>query len=372
MAEQTAERQTPPPPPPAPRRGRFALPERIPVRGTILVLLSIAIVLGVILGTVSTLRTGRFTGANWVDLIINGVARGSVYALIALGYTLVYGILFMINFAHGEVFMAGAFTALFAAFALAEHGVLNTNPILSIGILFVVSMITSMTVGIVLERVAYRPLRGAPRLVPLITAIGASLFLQYTFRGLYGAQARAYPRINILEGTWTIFGADVARTQVVVILGALLLMVGLNLFIARTRTGRSMRAVGEDKEIASLMGINVDRTIVTTFAIAGLLAGAAGILYIFLFNQVIFTMGFFPGIKAFTAAVLGGIGSILGAAIGGLLLGIFEAVGPILFLTGAGIDSPNQLQPVVAFGILVLVLIFRPGGLLGAPEEKRA
>jgi branched-chain amino acid transport system permease protein len=372
MAEQTAERQTPPPPPPAPRRGRFALPERIPVRGTILVLLSIAIILGVVLGTASTLRTGRFTGANWVDLIINGVARGSVYALIALGYTLVYGILFMINFAHGEVFMAGAFTALFAAFALAEHGVLDTNPVLSIGILFVVSMITSMTVGIVLERVAYRPLRGAPRLVPLITAIGASLFLQYTFRGLYGAQARAYPRINILEGSWTIFGTDVARTQVVVILGALLLMVGLNLFIARTRTGRSMRAVGEDKEIASLMGINVDRTIVTTFAIAGLLAGAAGILYIFLFNQVIFTMGFLPGIKAFTAAVLGGIGSILGAAIGGLLLGIFEAVGPILFLTGAGIDSPNQLQPVVAFGILVLVLIFRPGGLLGAPEEKRA
>ena len=335
-------------------------------------ILSIAIVLGVTLGTASTLRTGRFTGANWVDLIINGVARGSVYALIALGYTLVYGILFMINFAHGEVFMAGAFTALFAAFALAEHGVLNTNPILSIGILLVVSMITSMTVGIVLERVAYRPLRGAPRLVPLITAIGASLFLQYTFRGLYGAQARAYPRIDILEGSWTIFGTVVARAQVVVILGALALMVGLYLFIARTRTGRSMRAVGEDKEIASLMGINVDRTIVTTFAIGGLLAGAAGILYVFLFNQVIFTMGFFPGIKAFTAAVLGGIGSILGAAIGGLLLGIFEAVGPILFLTGAGIDSPNQLQPVVAFGILVLVLIFRPGGLLGAPEEKRA
>jgi branched-chain amino acid transport system permease protein len=374
MAEQTAEREAAPtpPPPPTPRRSRFALPEHFPVRGTILVILSIAIVLGVTLGTISTLRTGRFTGANWIDLVINGIARGSVYALIALGYTLVYGILFMINFAHGEVFMAGAFTALFAAFALAEHGVLNSNPILSIGILFLVSMVTSMAVAVTLERVAYRPLRGAPRLVPLITAIGASLFLQYTFRGLYGAQARAYPRINIMEGSWTIFGANIARAQVVVILGALLLMVGLYLFIARTRTGRSMRAVGEDKEIASLMGINVDRTIVTTFAIGGLLAGAAGILFVFLFNQVIFTMGFFPGIKAFTAAVLGGIGSIAGAAIGGLLLGIFEAVGPILFLTGAGIPSPNQLQPVVAFGILVLVLIFRPGGILGAPEEKRA
>jgi branched-chain amino acid transport system permease protein len=374
MAERTAEREAAPtpPPPPTPRRGRFALPEHFPVRGTILVILSIAIVLGVTLGTISTLRTGRFTGANWIDLFINGVARGSVYALIALGYTLVYGILFMINFAHGEVFMAGAFTALFAAFALNEHGVLNSSPILSIGILFLVSMVTSMVIAITLERVAYRPLRGAPRLVPLITAIGASLFLQYTFRGLYGANARAYPRINILEGSWTLFGANVARTQVVVILGALALMIGLYLFIARTRTGRSMRAVGEDKEIASLMGINVDRTIVTTFAIGGFLAGAAGILYVFLFNQVIFTMGFFPGIKAFTAAVLGGIGSITGAAIGGLLLGVAEAVGPILFLTGAGIDSPNQLQPVVAFGILVLVLIFRPGGILGAPEEKRA
>src|SRR5919108_866549 len=148
MAERTAEREAAPtpPPPPTPRRGRFALPEHFPVRGTILVILSIAIVLGVTLGTISTLRTGRFTGANWIDLFINGVARGSVYALIALGYTLVYGILFMINFAHGEVFMAGAFTALFAAFALNEHGVLNSSPIPSIGILFLVSMVTSMVI----------------------------------------------------------------------------------------------------------------------------------------------------------------------------------------------------------------------------------
>jgi branched-chain amino acid transport system permease protein len=361
MEEGTAESQPPPPPPPAPRRRRLSLPERLPVRGTILVLLSIAILLGVILGTVSTLRTGRFSAENWIDLLVNGVARGSVYALIAVGYTLVYGILFFINFAHGEVFMAGAYTALFAAFALAEHGVLNANPILSIVIILIVSMATSVTVAVLLERVVYRPLRGAPRLVLLITAIGASIFLQYTFRGLYGPQARAYPRISILEGRWTIFGTDVARTQVVVIVGALLLMVGLYLFIARTKTGRSMRAVGEDKEIASLMGINVDRTIVTTFALGGLLAGVAGILYVFLFSKVFFTMGVLPGIKAFTAAVLGGIGSFLGAAIGGLLLGVFEAIGPDLFLTGAAVPSPNQLQPVVAFAILVLVLIFRPG-----------
>ena len=365
MAERSAQRHAQPPPPPAPPRGRLSLPERLPVRRTILVLLSIAILLGVILGTVSTLRTGRFTTGNWIDLVINGVSRGSVYALIAVGYTLAYGMLFIINFPHGEVFMAGAYTALFAALALAEHGLLNANPVVSIIILLLVSMATSVIVAILLERVAYRPLRGAPRVVLLITAIGASLFLQYSFRGLYGAQARPYPRITILNGTWTIFGSDLARTQVVVILGALFLMVGLYLFIARTKTGRSIRAVGEDKEIASLMGINVDRTIVTTFAIGGLLAGVAGILYVLLFSKVIFTMGSFTGIKAFTAAVLGGIGSILGAGIGGLLLGVFETIGPDLFLTGAGVPAPNQLQPVVAIATLVLVLIFRPRGILG-------
>jgi branched-chain amino acid transport system permease protein len=372
MKEDTREAAPPTEPPSGTRRRVSFLPERIPVRKAILVVLSIAIVAGVTMGTAATINEGRFTGANWRAFVINGVARGSVYALIALGYTLVYGILFMINFAHGEVFMSGAFTAFFAAAALAEHDVLNTNPILSIGVILLVSMLTSTAVAVLLERIAYRPLRGAPRLVPLITAIGASLFLQYTFRGLYGASSRAYPRIEILSGNWTILGSPVAKTQVVVILGALLLMTGLYLFIARTKTGRAMRAVGEDKEIASLMGIDVDRTIVTTFAIGGMLAGAAGILYIFLFNQVIFTMGFVPGIKAFTAAVLGGIGSITGAAIGGLLLGLLEAIGPVLFLSGAGVPSPNQLQPVIAFGILVLVLIFRPGGILGSPDEKRA
>jgi branched-chain amino acid transport system permease protein len=365
-----SKRQSPVPQP-ARRRGRLLSLERLPLRGTILALLSIAIVVGVTLGTASTLQAGRFTGANWIDLVINGVARGSVYALIALGYTLVYGILFFINFAHGEVFMAGAFTAFFAAVALAEHGMLNASPILSILILLLVSMATSTMVALLLYRVAYRPLRGAPRLVLLIAAIGASIFLQYTFRGLYGSSARPYPRINILDGAWTIFGADVPRDQLVVILGALALMVCLYLFIARTKTGRSIRAVGEDKETASLMGINVDRTIVTTFAIGGLLAGVAGILYVFMFSKVIFTMGFFPGIKAFIAAALGGLGSILGAAIGGLLLGIIEAVGPFLFLTGADVPSPNQLQPVVAFGMLVVVLIFRPQGIFGATVEKR-
>jgi branched-chain amino acid transport system permease protein len=345
---------------------------RVPVRLIILWILSILIVLGVVLGSWATLRLDRFAGADWRDFVTNGIARGSVYALIAMGYTLVYGILFLINFAHGEVFMTGTFTAFFFARWMGDTGFLNRQPILALAILFAISMTVSATVAILLERVAYRPLRGAPRLVPLITAIGASLFLQNSVRGLYGASAEAYPRINIMQGTWTILGNPISRAQIVVILAAALLMLGLYLLIVRTKTGRAMRAVGEDKEIAALMGIDVDRTIVTTFALGGLLAGAAGILYIFLFNQVTFDMGFFPGIKAFTAAVLGGIGNVVGAGIGGLTLGVIEAVGPFLFLTGAGVPSPNQLQPIIAFGILVLVLIFRPGGILGTPEEERA
>jgi branched-chain amino acid transport system permease protein len=232
--------------------------------------------------------------------------------------------------------------------------------------------VVSMSVAIILERLAYRPLRGAPRLIPLITAIGASLFLQYTFRGFYGAQSSAYPNIDILQGSVSIGGYSVPKAQILVTAGALLLWLALFFVIGRTRIGRAMRAVGEDREIAALMGINVDRTIVSTFAIGGALAGAAGILFVQLFNSVHFYMGFIPGIKAFTAAVLGGIGSITGAAIGGVVLGVLEAVGPILFLTGFGVPSPSQLQPVISFGILVLVLIFRPGGILGAPEEKRA
>src|SRR5688572_31720058 len=286
MAEQTAERQTPPPPPPAPRRRRLALPERIPVRGTILVLLSIAIVLGVTLGTASTLRAGRFTGANWIDLFINGLALGAVYALIALGYTLVYGILFMINFAHGEVFMAGAFTAYCAADALAATGVLDCNPIFALAIIFAVAMLTSMIIAVLLERIAYRKLRNAPRLVPLITAIGASLFLQYAFRGLYGSGVRSYPNVAILDGTFDIGGIPFRATQLMVIFSAIALMIGLWYLINRTRTGRAMRAVSEDRDTAALMGINVDATIVRTCAIGGVLGGAAGVVYALIVSQV--------------------------------------------------------------------------------------
>ena len=193
------------------------------------------------------------------------------------------------------------------------------------------------------------------------------MFLQYTFRFLFGPSSVAYPQIAVLQGD--VFGGFMTRRQLVVIVGGVILMAGVYLFIQRTKTGRAMRAVGEDREVASLMGIDVDRVIASTFAIGGLLAGAAGILFVFMFNQVRFFMGTVLGIKAFTAAVLGGIGNVIGSALGGLILGVIESVGPTLFLSGSGVPSPQQLEPVIAFGILVLVLIFRPGGILGSSEE---
>jgi branched-chain amino acid transport system permease protein len=227
-----------------------------------------------------------------------------------------------------------------------------------------------MTVAVLLERIAYRPLRRAPRLVPLITAIGASLFISNSVRGLYGEQVKAWPRIDALEGTIDIIGIPFLKTQAVVIVAAIVLMSFLVWFVNRTKTGRAMRAVSENKDTAALMGIDVDRTIVITFATGGILAGAAGVLYGIAFYQVHWFMGFLPGIKAFTAAVLGGIGNIVGAMLGGLTLGVLESIAPTLLLDGFGVPTPNQIKDVVAFTVLVLVLIFRPYGILGRPEGK--
>ncbi len=282
-----------------------------------------------------------------------------------------YGILRMINFAHGEVFMAGAFGSYFFAAAYTESGFMNRHPIEALGILFLTAIITSVVIAVLLERIAYRPLRNSPRLVPLITAIGASLFLQNTARGFFGTQTRGYPKPEILTGTWTIFGTEIARIEVVVFVVSIVAMVILQIFVSRTKTGKSMRAVAEDQEIASLMGIDVDRIVVTTFVIGGILAGIAGVLFALTFEQVNFFMGFRPGIAAFTAAVLGGIGSIGGAALGGFLLGLLQSVGPALLLTGIGVPSPFQLKDVVTFAVLVLVLIFRPGGLLGSGGSEK-
>jgi branched-chain amino acid transport system permease protein len=325
-----------------------------------------AIILLVVVGSVATLRAGTYTARHWFDFIVFGLAQGSVYALIALGYTLVYGILRMINFAHSEVYMSGAFTGYFVANAMNRSGFLDQSPFVGLLAIFAVAIATSVTIAVLLERIAYRPLRRAPRLVPLITAIGASFFLQYTFRGLYGSQNRAYPEVDVLEGAWSLGGEFIIqKIQVLVIVAAALLMFGLYMFVQRTRTGKAMRAVSEDKDVAALMGIDVDAIIVRTFVLGAALAGAAGVLYALMFRQVNFLMGFIPGIKAFTAAVLGGIGNIPGAMLGGLFLGLFESVGPTLFLDGLGIPAPYQLKDVIAFTMLVLVLIYRPTGILG-------
>jgi branched-chain amino acid transport system permease protein len=337
-------------------------------------LFQVFIIVAMIIGLINTIAAGRYSNAAWATLIFAGLAQGSIYALIALGYTLVYGILRLINFAHGEIYMAGAFTTVFLANYQAETGFLNEHPYVSILSWFVLASTVSTLIAVLLERLAYRPLRGAPRLVPLITAIGASFALQYTFRGLYGAEFRRYPEVAALSGTIGIFGFEVPVVQVVVIVAAVILMIGLNGFVERTKIGTSMRSVSEDKDVSRLMGINVDKVIVTTFAIGGLLAGAAGVFNgLFRPAGVFFFMGFFPGLKAFTAAVLGGIGSVPGAAIGGLLLGIIESVFPNLILEGLGIPSANQLRDAFAFTMLVLILIFRPQGIFGETlAEKKA
>jgi branched-chain amino acid transport system permease protein len=302
----------------------------------------------------------------WRTLVISSISQGAMYGLIALGYSMVYGVLGFINFAHGEVFMAGTMVGFVAANSLSKAGLWDANPIVSILIVLVVAMATSMLTAVLIEKIAYRPLRAAPRLIPLITSIGVSFFVQYTFAGLFGVGVRTYPALpGALGGQVEIWGVSIEVTKLMVIVVAILSSIGLWYFVTRTKTGRAVRAVAEDKEIAGLMGINVDRTIRTTFAIGGAMAGVAALMWALLFRSVDFNSGFLPGIKAFTAAVLGGIGNLPGAMLGGVLLGLFEGVGPLLILAGLGIPGVSQLKDVVAFSALVLVLIFRPSGLLG-------
>lgn len=310
----------------------------------------------------------------WLRFAISGLILGGVYAVIALGYTLVYGILFMINFAHGDVMMLGAFAGYFTLEAFSHTGLANRNlgwAAISVGITLLVGVAVGMIVAVVVERVAYRPLRTAPRLVPLISAIGASLFLQNSAQLMFGAARRNYANPAIIERNagwvWTVQGQEVQLTYtgVLTFVMSILLMIGLYLLVQRTKIGKAMRAVAEDKEAAALMGIDVNRVISNTFAISGALAGAAGVMWGLHMGIIYHYVGFIPGIKAFTAAVLGGIGNIPGAMLGGLLLGILEALGP------AALGVPFQLKDVLAFSILVLVLVFRPTGLLGEVLSKK-
>lgn len=304
-----------------------------------------------IVGTVALQVNGSgLTGAAWLDLVVGGLAQGFMYGLIALGYSMVYGVLGFINFAHGEVFMAGAMSGYFVADALFDTGLWESAFVLAILITLVSAVLVSTVVAVLVERIAYRRLRGAPRLIPLITSIGMSFFLQYAVKGLFGSSFKTFPQLpEGLRNRVSVLGLDIEGIKLLVIATAIVSMVALWFFVERSRTGRAIRAVAEDKEIASLMGIDVNRTIVMTFAVGGAMAGVGGMLWAMLFRKVFFLTGFLPGIKAFTAAVLGGIGNLAGAMLGGITLGLVEASGPNM-LGGLSWELPTW----VAYGIAAL------------------
>ncbi len=301
--------------------------------------------------------------------LIGGIERGSMYALIALGYTLVYGVLHLINFAHSEVFMSGAFGSYLVVQAVVGNGNHVSGPMAAIVVVLglVSGAVTGAVVAFVLERVAYRPLRrrGAPKLAFLISAIGASFLLSQLFGKLFNRLTNnTFPTyFNRDAVLFTVFGANVNLFPAIIVVVAFLLMLFLDRLVNGTKLGRSIRATAEDAPTAALMGIDIDRTISRTFIIGGALAGAAGFLFgsAFVFSN---TMGFIPGIKAFAAAVLGGIGNIRGAMIGGLVLGIAENLIPTAPWVGTAWIG-IQWTDVVAFVILILILVFRPTGLLG-------
>jgi len=302
--------------------------------------------------------------------IINGLVLGSLYALIALGYTMVYGILNLINFAHGDVLMVGALTALTAIVALqAQFPDLPGWLLMIAGM--AVAIPTCVVTSLIIERVAYRPLRGAPRLAPLITAIGVSIVLQTVAMLVWGRNYMTFPTLLPSEPIH-VFGATVTVTKLVVIGLSALIMAGLMTLVNRSKLGRAMRATAENQRVAGLMGVNPNFVIMVTFAIGASLAAVAGVMLAATYSVAHFYMGFMPGLKAVTAAVLGGIGNIPGAMLGGLLLGLIEALGAgyIGQLTGGVLGS--HYQDVFAFIVLCAVLILRPSGLLGERVSDRA
>jgi branched-chain amino acid transport system permease protein len=306
---------------------------------------------------------GALSDQFWAQTV-DGLTLGAIYALIALGYTLVYGVLRLINFAHSEIFAIGIFATTFAI-----QGLDVTDPrtgmslFLTLGVLLLVAMAASGLAALVMERVAYRPLRrrNAPRLTALITAIGISLFVQEFLALRYGRNQLNSQRV-LSKSTlfsWSPWGqeAQVRSDKVLVFVAAIVLMIGLDQFVRRSRLGRGIRATAQDAETAQLMGVNIDRVVALTFLLGGILAGAAGFLFTIFFEAARFNIGFLPGIKAFTAAVLGGIGNVRGALVGGFALGLLENYGATVF--------GGQWKDVFAFTVLVLVLLFRPSGLLG-------
>ena len=346
-------------------RARLRSAKRFTFVDVILWSLRAFVVVVVLGGTIGTLIAGRYTLAQWFDFFMFGVTIGGVYALIALGYTMVYGILRLINFAHGDITMTGAFTAWFLANSMDRSGFMEAHPVLSTTGVMLLAMVVCVTVALIVERVCYRPFAHVATLAPLICAIGASFFLQHAFRGMYGSTPRSYPDPSWMEGRFHVLGLGIPKLQPIVIVLAVAAMLFLYAVVQRTKMGTAMRAVSEDRDAAAMMGIDVNKVIVFTFVLGGAMAGIGGVLYSMVYKQVYFYMGFLPGIKAFSAAVLGGIGNIPGAMLGGFFLGVVESVGPALFLDGWDIRAPYQLRDLIAFTMLVMVLIFRPQGLLG-------
>jgi len=301
----------------------------------------------------------------FIQLLINGLTLGAIYGLIAIGYTMVYGIIGMINFAHGEIYMIGAFHAIITFLILGWMGI--TWVPLALFMMLIIGVVLTATYGWTVERVAYRPLRGSFRLAPLISAIGMSIFLQNYVQLLQGARNK--PMQPLIKGSIPLLGQDggfvvqLGYLQIFIVLLTVGLMVVFTLIITRTALGRAQRACEQDQKMAALLGVNVDRTISLTFVIGASLASVAGLMVTLYYGVVDFFIGFLAGIKAFTAAVLGGIGSLPGAMLGGLLIGLIEAFWSGYFSV--------EYKDVAAFSILVLVLIFRPTGLLGKPEIEK-
>lgn len=288
----------------------------------------------------------------FLQQIVNGISLGSIYALIALGYTMVYGIIKLINFAHGDVYMIGAYVG----FAVTTYTNVGLVPAL------IISMLACALLGMTIEKVAYKPLRNSTRIAVLITAIGVSLFLQYTMMYFVGAEVRSYPKL-ISEKTFRFGEVIINIQQVYIVVIAILLMIILQYVISKTKTGKAMRAVSADKDAAQLMGIKVDKTISTTFAIGSALAGAGGVLVGIYYNSIDPLMGSMPGLKAFVAAVFGGIGSIPGAMIGGLSIGMLETL-----VSGYG---NSMYRDAAVFLFLIVILILKPSGLLGKDTKEK-
>lgn len=296
---------------------------------------------------------------NLIQIVLDGLFVGSFYALVALGYSMVYGIIKLLNFAHGDIYMLGAFAG-FTVLSIAA-GALGGGFIALI-VVMIIAMIATGTLGVVLERVAYRPLRGAPRLSVLITAVGASFALEYGIAVGFGPNPRVYP-IGVGGGALNIATGRITYAQLAMMAIAVALMIGLDTLVRKTRTGRAMRAISQDPKACLLMGINVDRVISRTFFIGSALAGAAGVMAGAYYGKIDFLMGFIIGLKAFTAAVIGGIGNLRGAVLGAVVLGLLESFG-VAFLG-------SQWRDVFAFGFLILFLTVRPTGLLGERVTER-